>query len=69
MAVFTDPVSSNTPQDESLTYHGQLDKLEAELLKYRAELSRMQSINSNALQTKEEAKVDHISKTCFYTHT
>lgn len=48
---------THTPQDESLTYQGQLDKLEAELLKYRAELNSMQSINSNALQSKEEAKV------------
>lgn len=52
------PFPRNTPQDESLTYQGQLDRLEAELLKYRAELSSMQSINSNALQSKEEAKVD-----------
>lgn len=59
MAAFADPFSLDTPQEESLTYQGQLDRLEAELLKYRAELSSMQSINSNALQSKEEAKVDH----------
>lgn len=57
MAVFPDAFSSDTPQEESLTYQGQLDGLEAELLKYRAELNSVQSINSNALQSKEEAKV------------
>ncbi|XP_075893866.1 outer dynein arm-docking complex subunit 3-like isoform X3 [Nelusetta ayraudi] len=45
-------------QEESLTYQGQLDRLEAELLKYRAELNSVQSINSNALQSKEEAKAE-----------
>lgn len=57
MAVFADAFSSDSPQEESLTYQGQLDRLEAELLKYRAELNSVQSINSNALQSKEEAKV------------
>lgn len=65
MAGFSDPFPFNTRQEESVTYQGQLDRLEAELLKYRAELSSMQSINSNALQTKEEAKVDCISKNAF----
>lgn len=50
-------LSGSGSQEESLTYQGQLDGLEAELLKYRAELNNMQGINSNALQSKEDAKV------------
>ncbi|XP_034058366.1 coiled-coil domain-containing protein 151 [Gymnodraco acuticeps] len=45
-------------QDESLTFQGQLDSLEAEILKHREELHDMQIMNSNAQLSKEAAKAD-----------
>ncbi|XP_032383325.1 coiled-coil domain-containing protein 151 isoform X1 [Etheostoma spectabile] len=45
-------------QEESLTFHGQLDSLEAEILKHREELQNMQVMNNNAQLSKEAAKVE-----------
>ncbi|XP_037621569.1 coiled-coil domain-containing protein 151 isoform X1 [Sebastes umbrosus] len=45
-------------QEESLTFQGQLDSLEAEILKHREELHNMQAMNNNAQLSKEAAKVD-----------
>ncbi|XP_010765988.1 coiled-coil domain-containing protein 151 [Notothenia coriiceps] len=45
-------------QDESLTFQGQLDSLEAEILKHREELHDMQIMNHNAQLSKEAAKAD-----------
>ncbi|XP_034748533.1 coiled-coil domain-containing protein 151 isoform X2 [Etheostoma cragini] len=45
-------------QEESLTFHGQLDSLEAEILKHREELHNMQVMNNNAQLSKEAAKVE-----------
>ncbi|KAK5866439.1 hypothetical protein PBY51_020630 [Eleginops maclovinus] len=45
-------------QDESLTFQGQLDSLEAEILKHREELHDMQIMNNNAQLSKEAAKAD-----------
>lgn len=44
-------------QEESLTFQGQLDSLEAEILKHREELHNMQVMNNNAQLSKEAAKV------------
>ncbi|XP_028457648.1 coiled-coil domain-containing protein 151 isoform X3 [Perca flavescens] len=45
-------------EEESLTFHGQLDSLEAEILKHREELHNMQAMNNNAQLSKEAAKVE-----------
>lgn len=45
------------PQEESLTFQSILDGLEAELLKYREELNRMQILNNEAQISKKAAKV------------
>ncbi|XP_029293570.1 LOW QUALITY PROTEIN: coiled-coil domain-containing protein 151 [Cottoperca gobio] len=45
-------------QDESLTFQGQLDSLEAEILKHREEFHNMQLMNNNAQLSKEAAKAD-----------
>lgn len=44
-------------QEESLTFQGQLDSLEAEILKHREELHNMQVMNNDAQLSKEAAKV------------
>lgn len=44
-------------QEESLTFQGQLDSLEAEILKNREELHNVQAMNSEAQRSKEAAKV------------
>ncbi|XP_074552835.1 coiled-coil domain-containing protein 151 [Halichoeres trimaculatus] len=48
----------NSLQYEALTFQGQLDSLEAEILKHREELISMQSINSVAQLSKERAKAE-----------
>ncbi|XP_060907578.1 coiled-coil domain-containing protein 151 isoform X2 [Labrus mixtus] len=45
-------------QDEALTFQGQLDSLEAEILKHREELNNMQSMNTDAQLSKEAAKME-----------
>ncbi|XP_034543780.1 coiled-coil domain-containing protein 151 isoform X2 [Notolabrus celidotus] len=45
-------------QDEALTFQGQLDSLEAEILKHREEHNSMQSINTVAQLSKEAAKAE-----------
>ncbi|XP_054460927.1 LOW QUALITY PROTEIN: coiled-coil domain-containing protein 151 [Anoplopoma fimbria] len=45
-------------QEESLTFQGQLDNQEAEILNHREELHDMQVMNNNAQLSKEAAKVD-----------
>ncbi|KAM7393749.1 hypothetical protein PAMP_020598 [Pampus punctatissimus] len=45
-------------QEESLTFQGQLDSLEAEILKHREELHNLQLMNSEAQLSKEAAKAD-----------
>ncbi|KAM7418616.1 hypothetical protein PAMA_015970 [Pampus argenteus] len=45
-------------QEESLTFQGQLDSLEAEILKHRDELHNLQLMNSEAQLSKEAAKAD-----------
>ncbi|XP_041642082.1 coiled-coil domain-containing protein 151 isoform X2 [Cheilinus undulatus] len=45
-------------QDEALTFQGQLDSLEAEILKHREELNSMQSMNTVAQLSKEAAKAE-----------
>ncbi|KAM9363879.1 coiled-coil domain-containing protein 151 [Symphorus nematophorus] len=45
-------------QEESLTFQGQLDSLEAEILKHREELHNMQVMNNNAQLSKEAAKAE-----------
>nr|XP_046260429.1 coiled-coil domain-containing protein 151 [Scatophagus argus]XP_046260439.1 coiled-coil domain-containing protein 151 [Scatophagus argus] len=45
-------------QEESLTFQGQLDGLEAEILNHREELHNMQALNNNAQLSKEAAKVE-----------
>ncbi|XP_031140286.1 coiled-coil domain-containing protein 151 isoform X1 [Sander lucioperca] len=45
-------------EEESLTFHGQLDSLEAEILKHRVELHNMQVMNNNAQLSKDAAKVE-----------
>ncbi|XP_038570195.1 coiled-coil domain-containing protein 151 [Micropterus salmoides] len=45
-------------QEESLTFQGQLDSLEAEILKHRDELHNMQIMNNNAQLSKEAAKAE-----------
>jgi len=52
-------------QDESLTFQGQLDSLEAEILKHREELHDMQIMNNNAQLYKEAAKVP-VTLLCSY---
>lgn len=54
-------------QEESLTFQGQLDSLEAEILKHRAELHNMQIMNNDAQLSKEAAKV--ICSLLFYQPT
>lgn len=44
-------------QEESLTFQGQLDNQEAEILKHREELHNLQVMNSEAQLSKEAAKV------------
>ena len=44
-------------QDESLTFQGQLDSLEAEILRHRKELHSLQVLNNDAQLSKEAAKV------------
>ncbi|XP_062296057.1 coiled-coil domain-containing protein 151 [Scomber scombrus] len=45
-------------QEESLTFQGQLDSLEGEILKNREELHNLQVMNSEAQLSKETAKVE-----------
>lgn len=45
-------------QEESLTFQGQLDGLEADILKHRDELHSMQVMNNSAQLSKEDAKVE-----------
>ncbi|XP_053189467.1 coiled-coil domain-containing protein 151 [Scomber japonicus] len=45
-------------QEESLTFQGQLDSLEAEILKNREELHSLQVMNSEAQLSKESAKAE-----------
>ncbi|XP_070684380.1 coiled-coil domain-containing protein 151 [Pempheris klunzingeri] len=45
-------------QEESLTFQGQLDGLEAEILKHREELHNMQAMNNDAQLSKEAAKAE-----------
>ncbi|TKS69165.1 Coiled-coil domain-containing protein 151 [Collichthys lucidus] len=45
-------------QEESLTFQGQLDSLEAEILKHREELHNMQVMNNDAQLSKEAAKAE-----------
>ncbi|XP_042340178.1 coiled-coil domain-containing protein 151 [Plectropomus leopardus] len=45
-------------QDESLTFQGQLDSLEEQILKHREELHSMQVMNNDAQLSKEAAKAD-----------
>ncbi|KAG8015112.1 hypothetical protein GBF38_022414, partial [Nibea albiflora] len=45
-------------QEESLTFQGQLDSLEAEILKHREELHNMQAMNNDAQLSKEAAKAE-----------
>ncbi|TMS23822.1 Coiled-coil domain-containing protein 151 [Larimichthys crocea] len=44
--------------EESLTFQGQLDSLEAEILKHREELHNMQVMNNDAQLSKEAAKAE-----------
>lgn len=60
-------------QEESLTFQGQLDSLEAEILKNREELHSLQVMNSEAQLSKESAKVtcsllSHEITTCSSCH-
>ncbi|XP_026159480.1 coiled-coil domain-containing protein 151 [Mastacembelus armatus] len=45
-------------QDESLTFQGQLDSLEAEILKHREELQKLEAMNNDAQMSKEAAKAE-----------
>uniref|UniRef100_A0A3P8W778 Outer dynein arm docking complex subunit 3 n=1 Tax=Cynoglossus semilaevis TaxID=244447 RepID=A0A3P8W778_CYNSE len=45
-------------QDESLTFQGQLDQLEAEILRHREELEGLRVMNNNAQLSKEAAKAE-----------
>ncbi|XP_069022060.1 coiled-coil domain-containing protein 151 isoform X1 [Embiotoca jacksoni] len=45
-------------QDESLTFQGQMDILEAEILKCREELHHLQAMNNNAQLSKEALKAE-----------
>ncbi|XP_047434737.1 coiled-coil domain-containing protein 151 isoform X2 [Mugil cephalus] len=45
-------------QDESLTFQGQLDSLEAEILKHREELCNLQAMNNEAQLSKEATKAE-----------
>ncbi|XP_062244098.1 coiled-coil domain-containing protein 151 [Platichthys flesus] len=45
-------------QDESLTFQGQLDSLEAEILSHRKELHSLQVLNNDAQLSKEAAKAE-----------
>ncbi|XP_068178443.1 coiled-coil domain-containing protein 151 [Antennarius striatus] len=45
-------------QEESLTFEGQLDNMEAEILKQREELHKMQALNNNAQLCKEAAQAE-----------
>uniref|UniRef100_A0AAQ6IBY5 ODAD1 central coiled coil region domain-containing protein n=1 Tax=Anabas testudineus TaxID=64144 RepID=A0AAQ6IBY5_ANATE len=45
-------------QEESLTFQGQLDSLEAEILKHREELHNLQVMNNDAQLSKETAKTE-----------
>ncbi|XP_060923402.1 coiled-coil domain-containing protein 151 [Limanda limanda] len=45
-------------QDESLTFQGQLDGLEAEILRHRKELHSLQVLNNDAQLSKEAAKAE-----------
>ncbi|KAM9770133.1 coiled-coil domain-containing protein 151 [Menidia menidia] len=45
-------------QDESLTFQGQLDSLEAEILKQREELHSLQLMNNDAQLSREAAKAE-----------
>ncbi|XP_040891792.1 coiled-coil domain-containing protein 151 [Toxotes jaculatrix] len=45
-------------QEESLTFQGQLDSLEAEILKHRDELRNLQVMNNDAQLSKEAAKAE-----------
>lgn len=45
------------PQEESLTFQSILDSLEAEILKYREELNKMQIMNNDAQLSKKAVKV------------
>lgn len=44
-------------QEESLTFQGQIDGLEAEIMKYRRELQEVQDMNNKAQLSKETAIV------------
>ncbi|KAM9313774.1 coiled-coil domain-containing protein 151 [Pholidichthys leucotaenia] len=48
----------NHLQEESLTFSGQLDSLEGEILKHREELQRLQVLNNEAQRNKEAAKAE-----------
>ncbi|XP_076585375.1 coiled-coil domain-containing protein 151 [Chaetodon auriga] len=45
-------------QEESLTFQGELDSLEAEILKHREELHNMQAMNNDAQLSREDAKAE-----------
>ncbi|XP_071359989.1 coiled-coil domain-containing protein 151 isoform X2 [Trachinotus anak] len=45
-------------QEESLTFQGELDSLEAEILKHRQELHNLQAMNKDAQLSKEAAKAE-----------
>lgn len=47
------------PQEESLTYKGQLDCLEAEILKQREEMNRLQITNNDQQLSIEATKVTY----------
>lgn len=49
--------STSWPQDESLTFQSILDDLEADILKHREELDKMQILNNEAQISKKAAKV------------
>ncbi|CAG03311.1 unnamed protein product [Tetraodon nigroviridis] len=51
------PSLTSGPQEESLTFQGILDSLEAEILKCREELNKMQILNQEARSSKKAAKV------------
>ncbi|CAL8238761.1 unnamed protein product [Lota lota] len=48
----------NHLQDESLTFQGQLDRLEEDILKHRAELHSLQVMNDEAQRSKEASKAE-----------
>lgn len=51
------PSLTSGPQEESLTFQSILDSLEAEILKYREELNKMQILSNEAQTSKKAVKV------------